>query len=85
MAQGMTTMTEERTLPAEVQKAYDKYLIDHRGDLSDVQGLAETLFNAGARTAIAAMVSFSDLLPLVGGLERRIGKIRQVLEGLEDS
>lgn len=67
-------------MPAAVQAAYSKYVADHHGDLSDIEGLVATMWNAGGRHAVTAMVVFGDIVPQLNRIE---GKVRVLLELLE--
>lgn len=71
---------EARVLPAAVEAAYSKYLIDHHGDLSDSENLAEVLFNAGGRHAVTAMVEFGDVVPQLHRIEARVRRLLELLE-----
>jgi hypothetical protein len=73
-------MLEQQPLPPDVKVAYDNYVRSHFGDVSDTLGLAETLYNAGARNALAASVAFSDILPQLRRLEVRIHLLADALE-----
>jgi hypothetical protein len=75
----MTTVPSIR-MTAAVEGAYTKYVSDHHGDLSDVEGFASTMFNAGARHAVTAMVIFGDIVPQLHRIE---GKVKALLELLE--
>jgi len=67
------------TLPPAVARAYRLYAERHHGDLSDTLNFGETMFNAGGRAAIEAMVSFGDVLPRLSHIERRIQAIKALL------
>jgi hypothetical protein len=67
-------------MDSEARKALDKYAQDHWGDLSDTDNLAQTMFNAGSRRAIEAMVQFSDLLPQVRRIEDRVRCLSALLQ-----
>lgn len=72
------------TLSPEQLRAYDTYVVDNHGDLSDVVHFGQVMFNAGARQAVAAMVVFGDVLPRLSNMEDRIAGIRAVLLSLQE-
>jgi hypothetical protein len=67
----------------ECRRAYDRYVQAQWGDVTDVERLAETMFNAGGRTAVEAMVTFNNLIPRFDALELQIKRIRNVLEAFQ--
>jgi len=77
-----TPLTE---LPPEVERAYDKYVRDHHGDLSDTPGLALTMWCAGGRHMLSASVEFGDILPRLSNMERRLQAMRALLEQVVES
>jgi hypothetical protein len=72
-------VTALTVLPPEVDKAYQHYVESHFGDLSDPQGLALTMWNAGGRHAVEAMSVFGDVLPRLSHMELRIQAMRALL------
>jgi hypothetical protein len=79
----MTTMPSIR-MTAAVQGAYTKYVSDHHGDLSDVEGFASTMFNAGGSHAIKAMVEFGDVIPQLHRIEARVQRLLVLLEAFSE-
>jgi hypothetical protein len=79
----MTTVPSIRMSNA-VETAYTKYVSDHHGDLSDVEGFASTMFNAGGSHAIKAMVLFGDIVPQLHRIEGKVKALLELLEAFEE-
>lgn len=79
----MNSVAIGTTLPANVEAAYTKYLLDHHGDLSDTENLALVFYNAGARQAIQNMVEFGDVIPQMHRIEGRFIRLLALLDGLQ--
>lgn len=69
----------------EVQKLYDRWVQDHYGVI-DMELLCSALYNAGARNAVTAMVTWQDLGGQINRMESRVvssfNNMRSVLEAL---
>lgn len=74
-------MTQAAPPPsAPVVLAYRRHLETTHGDLSDSLRLAEVMFNAGFRAAIAAMVEFQGLPEQLRRVEDDAAAIRRLFE-----
>lgn len=71
-------------MPAEVAKAYRKYMEDHHGDLSDVVGLATVMYNAGHRVGgqavFDAMRMVSGIVPLLQDIRHNVDTVLSAIE-----
>jgi hypothetical protein len=80
----MTTDVETWRQP-EVQKLYDRWIADHYGEI-DMELLCTSMYNAGARNTVTAMVAFGDLSNQLNRMETRVvgtvANMRAVLESL---
>lgn len=62
------------------QAALTRYAESHFGDLSDTTNLAETMFTAGFREAVTAMVQFQDLPEQMRRIERYVDRVCKIFE-----
>lgn len=69
----------------EVRAIYDRWVQDHYGVI-DMELLCSALYNAGARNAVTAMVTWQDLGGQINRMESRVvssfNNMRSVLEAL---
>jgi len=74
-------------LTPEVRAALRRYSEMTFGDLSDTQRLAEFLYNAGWRQAVAAMVRFQDLPGQISRIEHRLHELGELMQrhGVQDA
>ncbi len=70
---------ESRFRQPEVERRFQQYMEDHGGDVTDLPRICEVFWNAGGRSAIAAMAEMSDILPLLGRIESRLVKLRSLM------
>lgn len=70
-------------MSTEARLAFRRYAEMTHGDLSDAPRMAQYLFNAGYREAIAAMVKFQGLSERIGRIERDAHELRLLVERLE--
>ncbi len=68
-----------RSMPADVARAYRHYVESHWGEI-DVPELATVMFAVGGRTALAASVQFSDIVPQLNRIEARVRALLELLE-----
>lgn len=68
-------MVDAVTVTPEVELALRRYMEMTLGDLSDTRRLAEYLYNAGWREAVAAMVTFQDLPGQISRVEQRVHQL----------
>lgn len=80
-----TPPTEHAWRQPEVRALYDRWMADHYGEV-DMELLLTAAYNAGARSAVTAMIAFGDLGPQLGRMESRIvstlSNVRSVLDAL---
>jgi hypothetical protein len=67
------------SMSTEAEQAYTKYVVDHHGEI-DVTDLAQTMFNAGGRTAVEAMIIFGDIVPQLHRIEARVRRLLEITE-----
>lgn len=67
------------TMSPEIERAYKQFVEQHWGEVDPIL-LAITMFNAGGRHAVKAMVEFGDIIPQLHRIE---GRVRVLLEMLE--
>lgn len=72
-------IAEARPIPADVALAYRRYVESHFGEIV-VTELAEVMYRAGGREAIAASVAFGDILPTLRYLAKRLNALADTLE-----
>jgi len=74
-------------LTPEVRVALRRYSEMTFGDLSDVDRLAEYLYNAGWREAVGAMVQFQDLPGQIRRIEARLHELGELVQrhGVQDA
>lgn len=73
-------------LTPEVRAALRRYTEMTFGDLSDTERLAEFVYNAGWREAVAAMVRFQDLPGQISRIESRLHELGELVRrhGLQE-